>query len=308
MTIVLLILGALMTGVAVLAAVNAAQARRSKLVDRVTAYIEFGSRPAPMTELGIDFNVHPRQSPLSSLVTKLGGMFASRVGAVGEDAIREQLMMAGMYTASPRTVIGYRVLATIGLPAVAALLLGVHSKLGIAVVVLALFIGWILPLTIVQRKARLRVSEIDRVLPDLIDLLLVMIEAGLSFTSALRLASEQFGPPLSDELRLTLQEQTMGLGIDEALAHMAMRADTPGMKAFVRAMTQGQKMGISLGQVMRGLSHEMRHRRRSTAEEKAQKTPVLMLFPLVFLIFPAMFIVLMTPAVINMFHSLSHGL
>ncbi len=167
-----------------------------------------------------------------------------------------------------------------------------------------LFAGWVLPLTYVQRKARKRIETIDRSLPDLIDLLCVMIEAGLSFPAAMRLASEQFGPPLSDELRLTLQEQTMGLSIDEALAHMAERADTPAVKAFVRAMSQGEKMGVSIGQIMRNLAHEMRHRRRSQAEERAQKTPVLMLFPLVFLIFPAMFIILMTPAVISLMHNL----
>ena len=157
-----------------------------------------------------------------------------------------------------------------------------------------------------QRKARQRIETLDRALPDLIDLLCVMIEAGLSFPQALRLASDQFGPPLSDELRLTLQEQTMGLSIDEALAHMADRADTPAMRSFVRAMSQGERMGISMGQIMRNLAHEMRARRRSQAEERAQKTPVLMLFPLVFLIFPAMFIVLMTPAVINLIQNL-HG-
>jgi tight adherence protein C len=169
---------------------------------------------------------------------------------------------------------------------------------------LALFAGWVLPLTYVQRKARHRIESLDRSLPDLIDLLCVMIEAGLSFSAAMRLSAEQFPPPLSDELRLTLQEQTMGLSIDEALSHMADRADTPAMKAFVRAMSQGERMGISIGQIMRNLSHEMRHRRRSSAEERAQKTPVLMLFPLVFLIFPAMFIILMTPAVINLVHNL----
>ncbi len=176
--------------------------------------------------------------------------------------------------------------------------------LGIVILVIALFAGWVMPLTFVQRKARKRIDAIDRSLPDLIDLMCVMIEAGLSFPAAMRLAAEQFGPPLSDELRLTLQEQTMGLSVDEALSHMAERADTPAVKSFVRAMSQGEKMGISTGQIMRNLAHEMRHRRRASAEERAQKTPVLMLFPLVFLIFPAMFIVLMTPAVISLVHNL----
>ena len=96
----------------------------------------------------------------------------------------------------------------------------------------------------------------------------------------------------------------MGLSLNEALSHLAERADTPAMRSFVRAMSQGERMGISIGLIMRNLAHEMRHRRRSQAEERAQKTPVLMLFPLVFLIFPAMFIILMTPAVINLMHNL----
>ena len=95
----------------------------------------------------------------------------------------------------------------------------------------------------------------------------------------------------------------MGLSIDEALGNLAERADTPAMRAFVRAMAQGERMGISTGQIMRNLAHEMRDRRRAQAEEKAQKAPIVMLFPLVFLIFPAMFIILMTPAIINLMHS-----
>jgi tight adherence protein C len=247
------------------------------------------------------------QSFVSGIATRLGSLFSGRLTTVSEESIREQLMSAGLYMISPRTIIGYRVLLTIALPALAFLLVGLHSILSVLIIALATFAGWVLPLTYVQRKARMRINTLDRNLPDLIDLMCVMIEAGLSFPQALRLAADQFGPPLSDELRLTLQEQTMGLSVDEALAHMAARADTPAMRSFVRTMSQGERMGISLGQIMRNLAHEMRARRRSMAEERAQKTPVLMLFPLVFMIFPAIFIVLMTPAVISLLKNL-HGL
>jgi tight adherence protein C len=156
----------------------------------------------------------------------------------------------------------------------------------------------------VRRKARSRLQEIDHRLPDLIDLLVVTVEAGLGFGGALRLAAEHVTGPLSDELRLTLQEQTMGLGTDEALSNMAIRAATPGMLAFVRAMAQGERLGISIGHVLRNLAIDMRKRRRSLAEERAQKAPIKMLFPLVFLIFPAMFIVLMTPALLSIIATL----
>lgn len=301
---VLPILALVCAAVCGLALSKAYALRRATPGDRINAYLDSSLNRVPdLADLGVRLDIEPRQSPASKLVTWLGGRLGGRLGTVSEAAIREQLMRAGMYTVSPRTVMGYRVLATIVLPTLAFLALGVHKPLNALIVVLALFAGWIGPLTVVQRKARLRVTEIDRALPDLIDLLCVMVEAGMSFPAALRLSSEQFQPPLSDELRLTLQEQTMGLGIDEALGHMAQRADTPGMRAFVRAMAQGQKTGISTGQIMRSLSHEMRHRRRSTAEERAQKTPILMLFPLVFLIFPAMFIVLLAPAAMSMLHS-----
>lgn len=300
-----LIAGAVFMGVAFVAFMTAAHSRRQTTLVRVATILDYGTRVSQSTPIdaGVFIDTEPRQSPFATVATWLGGLFSGRFTAVGESAIREQLIAAGMYTISPRTVIGYRVLATIVLPTLVFALVGAHQMLDILMIALALFAGWVLPLTMVQRKARKRVDAIDRSLPDLIDLLCVMIEAGLSFPAGLRMAAEQFGQPLSDELRLTLQEQSMGLGIDEALAHMSDRADTPAMKAFVRAMSQGEKMGISTGQIMRNLAHEMRHRRRSTAEEKAQKTPVLMLFPLVFLIFPAMFIILMTPAVINLIHS-----
>jgi tight adherence protein C len=307
MTYLYLALAAVCVGVAVVALPYALHKRSGGAVQRVQDVIDFSltaGTPQTGTDLSMFLENEPKQSPLSELATRLGSLFSGRYTAMSEEAIGEQLMAAGMYTASPRTVMGYRVLFLIACPVLAFLLAGVHSMLGVAMIGAAVFAGWILPVTYVQRKARLRIDTIDRALPDLVDLMCVMIEAGLSFPAAMRLASEQFHPPLTDELRLTLQEQTMGLSISEALANMGERADTPAVKAFVRAMAQGDRMGISMGQIMRTLAHEMRSRRRSSAEERAQKTPVLMLFPLVFLIFPALFIVLMTPAVINLMHNL----
>ena len=99
----------------------------------------------------------------------------------------------------------------------------------------------------------------------------------------------------------------MGLSVEEALEHLAARADTPSMRSFVRAMTQGERLGISIGQIMRNLALEMRKKRRKAAEEKAQKAPIKMLFPLVFLIFPAMFVVILGPAAIEILHTIAGG-
>jgi tight adherence protein C len=162
-------------------------------------------------------------------------------------------------------------------------------------VVFLAIVGWILPMLVLNRRARQRTAAMDYELPELIDLLVVTLEAGVSFVASLQMAAERLAGPLGVELRITLQEQRMGLTTNEALKGMLDRADTPGMRTFVRSVLQGETLGTSTGQIMRNLAIEMRKRRRSTAEERAQKAPVKILFPLVFLIFPAMFIVLLGP-------------
>jgi tight adherence protein C len=87
--------------------------------------------------------------------------------------------------------------------------------------------------------------------------------------------------------------------VSQTLENLGVRADTPGIRVFIRSIIQGETLGISIGQVMRNLSLEMRKRRKSAAEERAQKAPIKMLFPLVFLIFPAMFVVLLLPALLT---------
>jgi tight adherence protein C len=145
-----------------------------------------------------------------------------------------------------------------------------------------------------------RFEAVEMELPELIDLLVVTVESGLGFNGALHVASTRIQGPLGDELRLALQEQTMGLSTEEALRNMLDRCETPSMRAFVRSVLQGETLGVSIGQILRGLADEMRKRRKAMAEEKAQRAPIKILFPLIFLIFPAMFIVLLGPAIFSM--------
>jgi tight adherence protein C len=177
--------------------------------------------------------------------------------------------------------------------------------LAIVLALVAIGVGWMLPLVAVRRKARQRLDQIDLALPDLVDLLVVTVEAGLGFSGSLRVAADQFAGPLSDELRLTMQEQAMGLAMSDALVHLLGRADTPSMRSFVRSVIQGEALGVSTGTIMRNIAGEMRKRRRKAAEERAQKAPIKLLFPLVFLIFPTMFIVLLLPAVFSLQSALS---
>jgi tight adherence protein C len=96
----------------------------------------------------------------------------------------------------------------------------------------------------------------------------------------------------------------MGLAVNEAIESLGRRADCPNMRIFVRSLTQGERLGVSIGTTMRNLALEMRKRRKAMVEEQAQKIPIKMLFPLAFLIFPAMFIVLLVPAFIKIFEAL----
>jgi len=234
---------------------------------------------------------------IQRIADRVGGR-APTILRGGERAMREQLMAAGLYNTSARRVVGYRILLTLGLT-LGWLWLGAATGFSFGIIVLgAIFfaiLGWVLPMVVLNRRARERTDAIDYELPELIDLLVVTLEAGVSFIASLQMAADRLAGPLGVELRLTLQEQRMGLTTNEALKGMLARADTPGMRTFVRSVLQGETLGTSTGQIMRNLAIEMRKRRRSAAEERAQKAPIKILFPLVLLIFPAMFIVLLGP-------------
>lgn len=283
-------------------ALTAPSTRSAETLDQIRRYgFAGGGRGRGMVRL-----VNRQQSlreAIDRLAAKLGDVIAPRFTLLSERSLRERLVSAGMYATVARKVVGYQILVAFGAAflwvwlgqlkgvSTGALLLGT-----VAVVVF----GWLLPVGYVDRRARSRRESVERTLPDLIDLLVVTLEAGLSLPQSIRLASLRLRGPIAQELRLTLQEQNMGLTLTEALANFQVRMDTPAVRLFARSLAQGETMGVPTAQLMRNLAEETRKRRRSYAEERAQKAPVKMLFPLVFLIFPAVFIVLMLPAMLNL--------
>ena len=165
-------------------------------------------------------------------------------------------------------------------------------------------IAWLIPGFLLKRRATARLERIELELAELIDLLVVTLEAGLGFTAALQRAGERMQGPLGDEIRLTLREHNLGLSLDQALKKMLDRCDAPATRAFVRAVTQGEALGISIGQVMRDLAGDLRDRRRQIVQEKAQKAPVKLLFPLAFLILPVIFVVVLFPGLYQIVQTL----
>jgi tight adherence protein C len=161
-------------------------------------------------------------------------------------------------------------------------------------------LAFIVPDFLVSGRARKRREAIAAQLPDALDLLAVSVEAGLGFDGAVTKLTEHMAGPLTDEFSLTLGEIRIGEGRQEALKKMAARVSSPELAAFVRALIQADQLGISLGRILRVQAHDSRNKRQMAAEEKAMKAPVKMLFPTVTCIFPAMFIVILGPALLNL--------
>jgi len=235
---------------------------------------------------------------LNQIAGRIGGAMVGRLSRVDLVQMRRDLLGAGIYTLTPEAYLGYRLMGTAAFTAFLALIaISAPSPLTILGLVIGATLGWRVPLVVVQRRAAERYGKIDRDLPELIDLLVVSVEAGAGLGGALQMIAVRMDGPLGDELRLMLQEQSMGLSNTQSLGKLLDRCDTPSVRSFVRSLQQGEKLGVSIGSILRGLAVEMRTRRRQKAEERAQKAPIKLLFPLVFLIFPSMFLVLLGPAI-----------
>jgi tight adherence protein C len=249
------------------------------------------------------------EAGLERLATRIGRVMQTQVPAL-KPLTRSQLVSGGVSNLSADTFHGYRVMVAIGLGIVIvlfALAAGSFSAITVALVVVSALVLWVLPASVLRRRGQARLDRVDRELPELVDVLTATIEAGLGFGGSLQLVADRFDGPMGDELRLTLHEQNMGLSTEHALGNLLERCETPSVRAFVRAVMQGEALGVSIGQMMRGLAAETRKRRRQAAHERVQKAPVKLLFPLVFLIFPALLIVLLYPAVSALLSQLGGG-
>ena len=283
--------------VTLLRALSAPTARGQSTVDQIGSYGFEGEADSPSQ----------RSRSFADVAGSLGSLLASRSSSISEESIRSRMIAAGWYDRSPLVFIGVQALAALALFAGWAVIGATGNLSNVLWLVglpIALVVGWRIPSIVLDRAVKDRFKQIERALPGLIDLLVVAVEAGMGFVAALRLTSRELEGPLAQEMRLTLQEQTMGLTTAEALEGMLKRVDTPGIRAFVRAIVQGETLGVSIGQILRNLADQLRKKRKAAAEEQAQKAPVKMLFPLVFLIFPAMFVVILLPAIITIANTL----
>ncbi len=190
------------------------------------------------------------------------------------------------------------------------LLLGLFTLMGagffwrLEMGLVGFLIGYLFPDSYLKAKAKERQREIENRLPDVLDLLTVSVEAGLGFDSALLKVVEKQKGVLAEEFLRVLQEIKMGRPRRESLRDLARRNPIEDLSNVVASLVQADQLGISIGGVLRNQAKQIRQRHRQRAEEKAQKAPIKMMIPLVFFVFPSIFIVVLGPAVIQILEML----
>jgi tight adherence protein C len=165
-------------------------------------------------------------------------------------------------------------------------------------------LGYMLPVTWLGQQIGRRKKAITKALPDALDLLTISVEAGLAFDLALQRVTQKWDDELSREFKKVLSEIRLGRTRREALKDLAQRTGVEDVQTFTAAVIQADQLGVSMSKILKLQSDQMRIRRRQRAEEEAQKAPIKMLFPMVFLIFPALFVVILGPAVPRIMTSL----
>jgi tight adherence protein C len=184
-----------------------------------------------------------------------------------------------------------------------AQLLPFTGFLKVGVVALLTLTGYTIPSAAIAARASKRQKEIRKALSDTMDLLTISVEAGLGFDAALGQVVRNVPGPLSDEISRMLQEMQIGVSRTEALRHLTERTEVPELDGFVLSMIQADKYGVGIAKVLRSQSQELRQKRRQRAEETAQKVPLKLLFPTIFMLLPALFIVILGPGVIKIYES-----
>jgi tight adherence protein C len=238
----------------------------------------------------------PAAASLARMVLKLNPR-------VTVDSVAAKLLAAGMgRSISPTTFLAAKGAGALG-GGFGGLVLGTAlagPSFGLLFTLMAAAFGFAAPGVVVSMKGRRRREVIKAELPDALDLLAVSVEAGLGFDGALVKLTEHMDGPLAEEFSLTLGEMRIGESRQDALKKFAERAATPEVSSFTRAIIQADQLGISLGRLLRVQAADSRLKRQAAAEEKAMKSPIKMLFPTVLFIFPAMFIVILGPAFLNL--------
>lgn len=268
---------------------------------------EYSMREVPATLEEIELSQPFRERIIVPTVQRAASFITRFTPANTLESTRHKLDLAGNPNNwTPSEFFGIRAIASVVLGGLIFLLLTItkaETAAQLGMTVLFTVLGFVLPGLWLGGKIRSRKTNVIKALPDALDLLTICVEAGLGFDQAMQKVAEKWDNELSRTFGRVLHEIRLGKTRREALRDAAQRVDVGDVTSFVAAVIQSEQLGVSIAKVLRIQSDQMRVRRRQRAEEKAHQAPVKMLFPMVFLIFPAIWVVLLGPAILQVMNT-----
>jgi tight adherence protein C len=300
------LLGTFLTIVMLGLVVDMALSSRRRYVSVLRGQV--GDTPGSIANLRND---QLRRSALERLVLPFAGKVISSIGRLTPLDLYGRVNRLIVLAGNPPSLTAERIVAFKIVFAIVGLVAGIAVSsflpfkgilIVMAVAVFAL-IGYTAPSAAVAARASKRQKEIRKALSDTMDLLTISVEAGLGFDAALGQVVRNVPGPLSEEISRMLQEMQIGVARTEALRHLTDRTEVPELDGFVLSMIQADKYGVGVAKVLRAQATELRQKRRQRAEETAQKVPLKLLFPMIFMVLPAMFIVILGPGIIKIYEA-----
>jgi tight adherence protein C len=246
---------------------------------------------------------------LRPMLDRMGNFMTSRTPANRTEALQDKINLAGRpFNLTPGGLLALQLVSLLVLTAAGfgiSTLMGMSGSMMFAGPAGGGVLGYLIPSIWLSRKVKARQKEIRVALPNALDLLTISVEAGLGFDAAITRVTEKYHNALALEFTQVLNEARLGRPRLEALEDMARRNNVDELSNFIQAIVQSDQLGVGIAQVLRIQSEEMRRRRRQHAEEMGAKAALKMLFPMVGCIFPALFIVLLGPAGIQVYKQFS---
>ena len=277
---------------------------RDPLMERLA---DFAEKDTPQSLEQIEMSMSVTDRVIMPAIKWLAGLVVKLTPEKQIDEARRKIETAGLQM-EPSVFFAFRVIAAVLMPLISFLVFFVMTDtfgntLAAGFVIGSAALGYYLPALWLGSKISKRQQGVVRALPDALDLLTICVEAGLGFDSAMGKIYEKWDNDLALSFGRVLREIQLGKGRRDALKDMARRLDVPDVTTFIAAVTQADSLGVSMSQILRVQSDQMRVKRRQRAQEKAQAAPIKMMIPLTFLIFPCIWIVLLGPAAIKLLDS-----
>ena len=296
----ILVMGALM---AVALGIRARRSRRDIVISAALGGVESGfDAPPDIRDLELAKPWSERiLKPMLGRVTSIGRILTPSRNIV---QLQKDLIRAGLVDKlTVPDFLGLRFLSGAAVAALFAFSTVSFRPLDSALwFILGTFIvGLYLPNIWLRGRVRRRKTTLSRALPDALDMMSICVDAGLGFEAAIQKVAYQWDTELSLELRRVISEIGVGVPRIDALRHMVERTDVPEVASFVAVLVQADQLGISIRTVLKTQADQMRVRRRQLAEEAAHRAPLKMLFPMVLFIFPAMFLIILGPAIVRLY-------